>query len=72
MGGYLTYQGSSSLASSATLPDENYAREFMQLFSIGLNVLRDDGTLEVDSAGNAIQTYDNNDIMNFARVWTGA
>ena len=34
-------------------------------------MLRDDGTLQVNSAGAAIETYDNNDILNFARVWTG-
>ncbi|KAL7563666.1 hypothetical protein ACA910_013399 [Epithemia clementina (nom. ined.)] len=48
-------------------PDENYAREVMQLFTIGLAPLKDDGT-EVEGADN---TYTNDDIMEYARVWTG-
>ena len=68
MGGYLTYQGSSSLASSATLPDENYAREFMQLFSIGLNELEEDGTFQLDAEGFPVQTYGTPDIAEFAKV----
>lgn len=52
-------------------PDENYAREIMQLFTIGLFELNDDGSRKKDSAGNDIPTYDNSDIKELARVFTG-
>ena len=52
-------------------PDENYAREIMQLFTIGLYELNQDGTLILDSEGMPIETYDNSDIGEFARVFTG-
>jgi uncharacterized protein (DUF1800 family) len=52
-------------------PDENYAREVMQLFSIGLWMLNDDGTPKTDSSGQQIPTYDNQDIQELARVFTG-
>jgi uncharacterized protein (DUF1800 family) len=52
-------------------PDENYAREVMQLFSIGLYELNLDGTRKLDGLGNFIQTYDNSDIGEFAKIFTG-
>ena len=52
-------------------PDENYAREVMQLFSIGLYELNNDGTRQTDGNGNFIPTYDNNDIREFAKIFTG-
>ena len=52
-------------------PDENYAREIMQLFSIGLVELNQDGTPMLDAQGNLIPTYDNNDIKEFAKIFTG-
>lgn len=52
-------------------PDENYAREIMQLFSIGLIELNQDGSPRLDSAGQIIPTYDNNDIKEFAKIFTG-
>ena len=51
--------------------NENYAREVMQLFSIGLNRLWPDGSLVMDSQGNLVPTYDQNVIMGFASVFTG-
>ena len=51
-------------------PDENYAREIMQLFSIGLNELNIDGTPKLQD-GEVIPTYDNDDIKEFAKVFTG-
>mgnify|MGYP000871636041 CR=1 FL=1 len=56
---------------AGTFPDENYAREVMQLFSIGLWELNPDGTRKLDGLGQPIPTYDNEDITNFARVFTG-
>lgn len=52
-------------------PDENFAREIMQLFSIGLYELESDGELRRDINGDLIPTYDNEDIKAFARVFTG-
>jgi uncharacterized protein (DUF1800 family) len=52
-------------------PDENYAREVMQLFTIGLYELELDGTIITDEDGVPIPTYDNSDIGEFARVFTG-
>jgi len=52
-------------------PDENYAREIMQLFTIGLYELNEDGTRKLDSDGLWIDSYDNNDIKELAKVFTG-
>jgi uncharacterized protein (DUF1800 family) len=52
-------------------PDENYAREIMQLFSIGLWELNPNGTRRRDSEGQFISTYTNADIKEFAQVFTG-
>ena len=54
-----------------TEPDENFAREVMQLFSIGLVELNIDGTPKLDTNGNTIPTYDNTRITNLARALTG-
>ena len=54
-----------------TSPDENYAREVMQLFSIGLLQLNPDGSPKRDGAGNTIPTYDNADVAGLAKVFTG-
>lgn len=52
-------------------PDENYARELMQLFSIGLVELNIDGTVRTDGQGQPIPTYDQAVIEGFAHVYTG-
>lgn len=52
-------------------PNENYAREILQLFSIGLDMLNQDGTPILDSSGNRIPTYNQETIVNFAKVFTG-
>jgi len=52
-------------------PDENYAREIMQLFSIGLVELNLDGSQKLDAQGQAIPTYDQEIIEGFAHVYTG-
>ena len=53
------------------VPDENYAREVMQLFTIGLNELNNDGTKKIGTTGQPIETYTNSDVSNLARVFTG-
>jgi uncharacterized protein (DUF1800 family) len=52
-------------------PDENYAREVMQLFTIGLYQLTPDGTQVLDSNNQPIPTFNNNDVMGLAAVFTG-
>ena len=58
-------------ATKGRVPNENYAREIMQLFSIGLEELKADGTPLLDAYGDPIATYDQDDIKQFARVFTG-
>jgi uncharacterized protein (DUF1800 family) len=53
------------------VPDENFAREIMQLFTIGLYQLNADGTLKVDANGNPIETYGPGDVSGLAKVFTG-
>jgi len=52
-------------------PDENYARELMQLFSVGLVELNIDGTERFDDGGNPVPTYDQSIIEGFAHIYTG-
>ena len=52
-------------------PNENFARELMQLFSIGVNEINDDGTVKLDANGHLIPTYLQSDIETLARVLTG-
>jgi uncharacterized protein (DUF1800 family) len=51
--------------------NENYARELMQLFTLGVNQLNPDGTPQLDSGGNPIPTYTQNDVMALGRALTG-
>jgi uncharacterized protein (DUF1800 family) len=70
MGQFLNMLGNDK-GNATTDPDENYAREVMQLFTIGLYQLNDDGSQKVDSTGNPIPTYSNTDVMGMAAVFTG-
>jgi uncharacterized protein (DUF1800 family) len=54
-----------------TFPDENYAREILQLFSIGVHELKQNGVLKLDVEDNPIPSYGQNEIKAFARVFTG-
>ncbi len=72
MGMFLSHFGNPKANPALNIhPDENYAREIMQLFSIGLWELNPDGTRAYDADGNFIPTYNNNDIKEFAQVFTG-
>jgi uncharacterized protein (DUF1800 family) len=53
------------------LPDENFAREVMQLFTIGLYELNPDGSWQLDASGRPVETYGNADVMALAKVFTG-
>eukprot|EP00756_Hemistasia_phaeocysticola_P029705 Hpha_TRINITY_DN16247_c0_g1::TRINITY_DN16247_c0_g1_i2::g.15430::m.15430 len=71
MGMYLSFLNNKAFAASSTLPDQNFAREVMQLFTIGLYKQHRDGTEVLDAAGKHIPTYHNRDIVTLARSWTG-
>ena len=72
MGFYLSHVNNAKTDEDAnTFPDENYAREVMQLFTIGLYELNSDGTRKLDAEGQPIPTYDNTDIREFSRIFTG-
>jgi uncharacterized protein (DUF1800 family) len=72
MGMYLgTLRNQKESADGLIIPDQNYAREVMQLFSIGLYQLNPDGTTKRDAQGQPIPTYNNSDIAGLSRVFTG-
>lgn len=72
MGVYLSHMNNRKADKARAIhPDENYAREIMQLFSIGLYELNLDGSRKQDDQGQSIPTYDNRDIKELARVFTG-
>jgi uncharacterized protein (DUF1800 family) len=72
MGSYLTYiNNPKANPSTNQFPDENYARELMQLFTIGTSKLNMDGSYMLNANGQQIQTYNNSDIGEFAKVFTG-
>lgn len=71
---YLTFMNNRAqgiVNGNFVFPDENYAREIMQLFSIGLFELNLDGSEKKDGNGNPIPTYTNDDIAGLAKVFTG-
>lgn len=71
MGRYLSHVGNAKARPEINqFPDENYARELMQLFTIGLWQLHPDGTRQTN-AGQPIPTYSNTEITQLARVFTG-
>jgi len=70
MGYYLSFLRNQKASGNIT-PDENFAREIMQLFSIGLVLRHPDGSLKLDGNGLPIPTYDQEDIRQLARVFTG-
>jgi uncharacterized protein (DUF1800 family) len=71
MGEFLTFRGNVKFnANTGAMPDENYAREVMQLFSIGLTQLNLDGSPKLTS-GLPTETYTLEDITGLARVFTG-
>ncbi|HEX8000200.1 MAG TPA: DUF1800 domain-containing protein [Pyrinomonadaceae bacterium] len=57
--------------STRTSPNENFAREILQLFSIGVDELNTDGTPRLDTQGNRIPSYTQNTVNEFTRVFTG-
>merc|ERR1719356_830190 len=78
MADWLTYEDNRSLLYNLrqnppleTFPDENYAREIMQLFTIGLQEINMDGSVAYDEDGVARDTYDVDDVLSYSRAGTG-
>ena len=72
MGDYLDMANNNKgNAATGTEPNENYARELLQLFSIGTFMLNPDGTPRLDASGKLLPTYDQAEIEGFAHAFTG-
>ncbi|KQO24567.1 DUF1800 family protein [Acidovorax sp. Leaf78] len=72
MGYYLNTRGNQKEnVASGRQPDENYAREILQLMSIGLVELNQDGTAKRNGSGQVVESYTQSDVTNLARVFTG-
>jgi len=72
MGRFLShYKNRKANPTTGTRPDENYAREAMQLFTIGLYNLNVNGSYVTDPSGRQVESYTNDQITEFARVYTG-
>lgn len=72
MGLYLSHlRNQKENPATGRVPDENFAREVMQLFSIGLYQLDPDGSVKLGSDGKPIETYTGEDIGGLAKVFTG-
>ncbi len=71
MGQYLTFTGNRKAnPKTGTAPDENYARELMQLFTLGVNKLNANGMVQTVN-GVSVETYTQDDVVGLARVFTG-
>lgn len=70
MGVFLNTRGNRAADGRGRVPDENYAREVMQLFTIGLFELNSDGTNRL-AGGNPVESYTSDDVTGLAKVFTG-
>ena len=71
MGRYLDMVNNRKSTTAGVSPNENYAREILQLFSSGVNLLNDDGTEKKGLDGLPIEAYTQDEIKGFAKVFTG-
>ena len=74
MGAYLNMLNSAKPGTVNGVPqiaNENFARENMQLFSLGLVMLNQDGSVQPDLSGNPVPTYTETQVQAFARAYTG-
>ena len=72
MGAYLNMLNNPKRDVNAnTNPNENFSRELLQLFAVGVYRLNDDGSTQTDPGGNPIPTYSNDEVTEFARLFTG-
>ena len=69
--GYYLNMLNSPAPQTGQIANENYGRELMQLFTIGPNLLNEDGTLKTDSNGNSIPAYSQSQVQAMARAFTG-
>jgi uncharacterized protein (DUF1800 family) len=70
MGAYLNMLNSAK-PTGTEIANENFGRENMQLFTLGLDLLNQDGSLQLDSNGNPIPTYTEAQVQAFSRAYTG-
>ena len=71
LGEFLNLPGNYMMADGSGHPNQNFAREFMQLFTLGTSLLNQDGSPQVDANGEVIPTYDQNTIQDLSRAFTG-
>jgi len=71
MGLYLNMVNNDNPTTTSEHANENYSRELMQLFTLGLNQLNQDGTMQLDGSGNPIPTYTQANVEAFALAYTG-
>ena len=71
LGEFLNLPGNYMTADGSGHPNQNFAREFMQLFTLGTALLNDDGSTQLDANGEVIPTYDQNTIQDLSRAFTG-
>ena len=71
MAAFLNLAGNNAPTNPTLHPNQNFARELMQLFSIGPSMLNDDGSVQLDSSGQPIPAYDQNTVLDMARALTG-
>jgi len=71
MGQFLNLTGNNDPPWAPVSPNQNFAREFMQLFTLGPNLLNEDGSLQLDANGNPIATYTQSEVIDLARALTG-
>ena len=70
MGEWLTYMGNQKADETGRVPDENYARELLQLFTVGIVELQPNGEPRLQN-GQPVELYNNQDVTGLARVFTG-
>ncbi|MEO1729551.1 MAG: DUF1800 family protein [Pseudomonadota bacterium] len=70
MGEWLTYMGNQKADETGRVPDENYARELLQLFTVGIVELQPNGEPRLQN-GQPVELYNNEDVTGLARVFTG-
>jgi uncharacterized protein (DUF1800 family) len=71
MGRFLDMANNQKTTTTGISPNENYAREILQLFAVGTNLLNDDGTERKGPDGRPIEAYTQDEIKGFAKVFTG-
>ena len=71
MGLFLNLEGNAAPTDPTQHPNQNFARELMQLFTLGPNLLNNDGTLQLDPYGQPIPTYTQDQVVDLSRVFTG-